>query len=33
MKTFSTIDRIVKMQIIDEWHYYNVKIAGHERSL
>ena len=33
IKTFSAVDRINKMQIIDEWHYYNVKIAVCERSL
>ena len=33
VKTFSAVDGINKMQIIGEWHYYNVIIAGCERSL
>ena len=33
IKTFSTIDRIIKMQIFDELHHYDLIISGYEKSL
>ena len=33
LKTFSIINRILKMQIFDKCYYYNVIIPGYQMSL
>ena len=33
IKTFSAINRFVKMQIFDEWHHYDSIIPEYENSL